>query len=141
MPADEVVVTSVVGLPVERAFSTFTSEIDRWWLRAPSHDRDAVVQFESDQLVAISPTGSEVLATVSSWNPPRRLDLAWHGPNAELGDVVVIEFDPEPPGTRVTVRHRRRGLSPESVEAAVVGLWWGDLVSRLVDAHRPQRQS
>ena len=43
MPADEVVVTSVVALPVEQAFSAFTDEIDRWWQRTPGGDRDAQV--------------------------------------------------------------------------------------------------
>ena len=138
VPADEVVVTSVVALPVERAFSAFTDDIDRWWQRAPGRNHDAIVQFERDRLVAVSPVGSEVLATVSSWDPPRRLDLDWNGPHAKPGDSVVVEFDPEPRGTRVTIRHRRRGLAPEAVEAAVVGLWWGDLVSRLIDAHSSQ---
>jgi len=143
VPADEVVVTSVVALPVEQAFSAFTDEIDRWWQRTPGGDRDAIIQFENGRLVAVSRVGSEVLATVSSWHPPRRLDLDWNGPHAKAGDGVVVEFDPEPRGTRVTIRHQRRGLAPEAVEAAVVGLWWGDLLSRLIDAHsshNPRRE-
>ena len=75
MPADEVVVTSVVALPVEQAFSAFTDEIDRWWQRTPGGDRDAIIQFESDRLVSVSPAGREVLTRF----PPAVRFAALHG--------------------------------------------------------------
>jgi uncharacterized protein YndB with AHSA1/START domain len=137
VPAGEIVVTGVVTLPVEQAFTAFTEDIDRWWQRPAGRGGDAIIRFESDQLVSVSASGSQVLAAVTSWNPPRRLDLEWRGPHARPGDGVVVEFDPEPPGTRVTIHHQRRGISPQAVEAAVVALWWGDLLGRLVGGRRP----
>ena len=133
MPVNEVTVTAIVRLPVEKAFATFTDQIDRWWVRKPFVASDSVVRFEGNRLVAASIDGAELLATVSEWDPPTRIEMEWSGPHAKPGDAVIIEFRPESGGTRVTVLHRRQGLKPEDVTAAILGLWWGDLLSRLQD--------
>src|SRR5688500_16645219 len=106
MPSGEVAVTVLVTMPVERAFSTFTDDIDRWWRRPPGETADAVVRFEHDRLVAVSAGGAEVVATVTEWSPPSHLVLDWQGPHAEPGDRVRVEFAAEADGTRVTVIHR-----------------------------------
>ena len=134
MPVDEVIVTAIVALPIEEAFTTFTENIDRWWVREPS--TDTVVRFEGDRLVAASVNGAEVLATVSEWDPPTRIAMEWNGPHGQPGDTVGVEFHPESDGTRVTVRHYRGGVGPEQAIAAILGLWWGDLLSRLQDRAR-----
>ena len=131
MPDDEVIVTCVVSLPVEEAFTMFTQRVDQWWVRAPHDDPGTVVSFVGDHLVGASVSGASVLASITGWDPPTRLDLAWSGPHAHAGDTVAIEFQSESGATRVTVRHRRPGLRSQDAAAAVVGLWWGDLLTRL----------
>jgi uncharacterized protein YndB with AHSA1/START domain len=59
--------------------------------------------------------------------------MEWNGPHSQPGDTVIVEFRPESTGTGVTVHHRREGVNPEDVTAAILGLWWGDLLSRLKD--------
>ena len=136
MPVGEVVVTTLVPLAPERAFASFTDDIDRWWQRTPPQGRDSVIRFERDRLVAVSDAGADVLATVTDWSPPRRLDLDWRGPHAQDGDTVVIEFEPEGDGTRVTIRHRRPGIDPAATVSAIIGLFWGDLLGRLLGGQR-----
>lgn len=125
---DQITVTCVVDADPQRAFSLFTDHIDRWWRREPGSYAEDAARFESGRLM----DGSEVLAVVSVWDPPRRIELEWHGPHSEPGDRVLISFDPDEGGTRVSVTHRRMGLAPESVATAVIGLWWGDALSRLM---------
>lgn len=135
MPTGEVVVTTVVGLPLERAFGAFTDDIDRWWTAVD--DPRSTVRFDGDRLVAVSAVGVAVLAKVASWQPPDRLELEWLGPHGQPGDTVIVDFEPEGELTRVTVRHRRSGLTPQAFESALIGLWWGGVLQRLMLANRP----
>jgi uncharacterized protein YndB with AHSA1/START domain len=123
-------VTAVVRADPAVTFAAFTDQIDEWW-RRPAAVRDAVVQFVGERLVAVSSSGTDVLGTVTAWEPPHRVALDWHGPHAEPGDAVTIVFEPEAGGTRVTVRHSRAGLPEDAVEQATIGKWWGDLLQRL----------
>ncbi|MGH8928542.1 MAG: SRPBCC domain-containing protein [Acidimicrobiia bacterium] len=134
MPAGEVTITTVVGAPVEEAFAAFTEHVDRWWGR--ERPAETVVRFEGKRLIAVSVDGAELLATVTKWIPPTRLELQWSGPVSLPGDTVIVAFDPEKTGTRVTVRHRRAGIKPEETRSAVIGLWWGDLLSRMQGANQ-----
>jgi uncharacterized protein YndB with AHSA1/START domain len=131
----EVVATTRVGLALDDAFRAFTGEVDRWW-RRDSTRPDAVVKFEGDRLVSVTTEGVVLLAEVAQWSPPSLMELRWHGPHAELGDVVVVELAPDDRGTRITIRHRRDGLAPADAMASVLGLWWGDALSRLSSVHR-----
>ncbi|MGI8518986.1 MAG: SRPBCC domain-containing protein [Acidimicrobiia bacterium] len=128
MPKGEVIVTAVVPHSIDEAFATFTNEIDRWWVR--SGKRDTVVRFEGDRLVEASPTGAETLGTVSRSEPPIRIEMDWIGPHSETGDTVVVEFSSEGAGTRVTIRHLRPGIENAGALSAVIGLWWGEILSR-----------
>jgi len=130
VPTGEVLVTGLVRADPSVTFAAFTDDIDRWWHR-PSAGRDVVVQFAGESLVAVSPSGTDVLGAVTAWDPPHRVVLDWHGPHAEQGDSVTIVFEPEAGGTRVTVRHARTGLPPDAVEHAIIGNWWGDVLQRL----------
>lgn len=138
MAVGEVLVAALVAVPVDDAFESFTRGIDRWWQRdRPSPD--AIVQFEGDRLVAVTPRGVQLLAEIERWTPPSLVSLRWSGPPAKPGDRVIIEFSPEGNSTRVVVRHQRSGMVPQDVEAAVIGLWWGDIVSRATAGKAPLR--
>jgi uncharacterized protein YndB with AHSA1/START domain len=131
MPEGEVIVTCLVAVSLDDAFLIFTQGIDRWWVRIPGQVEDTVVRFEGDRLVAATANGTQLLATVAKWSPPVHLEMQWSGPHAHPGDTVTIDFHPEGDATRVTIRHRRSGLRPEETTAAILGLWWGDLLARL----------
>ena len=125
-----VTVTCLVPVPVERAYTLFVEGIDRWWVR--DRTPDAIIRFEGDRLVEATSDGVKVLATISAIEEPDRIELAWDGPHAQPGDTVEIRFEPEATATRVTVSHLRTGLEPSEVASAILGLWWGDLLSRMV---------
>ncbi|MGA7272740.1 MAG: SRPBCC domain-containing protein [Acidimicrobiia bacterium] len=124
---DQITVTCVVDVSPDRAFVLFTDHIDRWWKRSPGSAAAPEVRFENGRLME----HGEILGVVSSWDPPRRIEMDWLGPHSQGGDRVVITFDPDSGGTRISVTHRRVGMAPESATAAVLGLWWGDILSRL----------
>ena len=129
MANGEVAITAIVPLTVEAAFSSFTKDIDRWWARGS--EGGTVVRFEGERLLEVSTNGAVTLATVTASVPPNQLELDWSGPHSEPGDKVVIDFEPAEPGTRVTIRHRRPGIESAGAMSAVIGLWWGDRLSRL----------
>jgi uncharacterized protein YndB with AHSA1/START domain len=129
MNEGEVTVTAVVPMTIAAAFDRFTNEIDQWWVREKG--RGNVVRFAGTQLVEGSANGVAVLAEVRAWEAPTRIELDWNGPFSQPGDSVLIEFASASGGTRVTIRHRRGGLQAADTMAAVIGLFWGDLLSRL----------
>ncbi|HKX74636.1 MAG TPA: SRPBCC domain-containing protein [Acidimicrobiia bacterium] len=130
--AGEVTVTTVLPVEPEQAFSLFTTKIDRWWVRPV----DTVIRFEGDQLIAADHNGVRSIARVISWEPPGSLLLEWAGPYGRPGDQVAIEFQPEGTGTRVTVRHQRAGLAPSEASAAVLGLFWAEVLRRTLQQAR-----
>ena len=134
MGVGEVLATTRVGLGLDDAFRAFTENIDRWWQRDRARP-DAIVQFHGDRLVSVAAEGTELLAEVAQWSPPSLVELRWHGPHSEPGDVVVVELSPDGVGTRVTIRHRRDGLVPGGGAGGTTGTWWGDLLRRLAAAH------
>jgi uncharacterized protein YndB with AHSA1/START domain len=137
VPNGEAAITCVVAGDPDSAFNAFTGEIDHWWSRGPDRQLGSIVRFEADRLVVATPQGVDILATVTEWDPPHRLQLDWLGPHSREGDTVMVTFEAEETGTRVTVHHRRAGLKPQETDAAIVGLWWGDLLGRL-QARRPR---
>lgn len=130
--AGEVTVTTVLPVDPEQAFSLFTTKIDRWWVRPAQ----TVIRFEGDQLLAADESGVRSIARIINWDPPGRLLLEWSGPNGQPGDQVAIEFEPEGRGTRVTVRHLRSGLAASDASAAVLGLFWAEVLRRTLDRAR-----
>lgn len=135
MTTDRVRVSTVVRTSPGTAFTLFTSEIDAWWRRASRHRSAAaasIVRFQDDRLVEVSDEGSTELGRVLVWQPGNRLVLAWQGPHWAPAEHTVVEitFEPEGDGTRVTVEHRGWTDAPTgSAAAAVIGLWWGDLLA------------
>ena len=134
-----------VKASVERAFSVFTEGYDSWWPR--SHKL-----FEAELAAAIiegktggrcyqrAVDGSECdWGTVTAWEPPRRLVVAWqldgqwrYDPDLAHASEVEITFTPEAGGsTRVDLEHRhleRHGASASQVHTGVGSpLGWGSL--------------
>ena len=110
MPTGEVVVTTVVTLPLQRAFAAFTDDIDRWWRR--SAGAGTIVRFEEERLVAVSSAGVEVLATVIGWKPPHHFELQWHGPYSQASDTVTVGFEPRAPWHRGDRHPPPRRIAP-----------------------------
>jgi uncharacterized protein YndB with AHSA1/START domain len=109
--------TIVVGTSVERAFHIFTEEMDTWWPLASKHigkaDAKAVVlePFVGGRWFERGVDGSECdWGHVRTWDPPRRLVLAWeissdwHEDSSIQTEVEVRftrgrQFDARRPGT------------------------------------------
>jgi len=125
----EVTITAIVPLEIDAAFSAFTTDIDRWWVRGP--ESGTVVRFEGERLLEVSTDGAVTLATVTASVPPTHIELDWDGPHSAPGDKVIVDFVPDAGGTRVTIRHRRQGIESAGALSAVIGLWWGDRLSKL----------
>jgi hypothetical protein len=123
MPANEVVIATVLPQRRDRAFALFTASIDAWWERTEGQEM-ATITLDAHGLVATLGARVETIANVTAWDPPARIELAWHGPHSRPDDQVVIEFDELDAMTRVTVRHRRTGIAPAT--GGALGLWWAD---------------
>jgi uncharacterized protein YndB with AHSA1/START domain len=125
----EVTVTTLLSVDPDRAFSLFTTRVDQWWVRPAG----TVIRFEGDQLLSADGNGVRAIARVLGWDPPGQILLEWAGPYGEPGDQVAIEFQSEGPGTRVTVRHLRPGLAASDASAAVLGLFWAEVLRRSLE--------
>jgi uncharacterized protein YndB with AHSA1/START domain len=135
MTPNSVRVSTVVRASPDTAFTLFTSEIDAWWRRSSRHrsaPAASIVRFEDDRLVEVSDDGSTELGRVLAWEPGIRLILAWLGPHWAPAEHTEVEitFEPEGDGTRLTIEHRGwTDVQTGSAAAAVIGLWWGDLLA------------
>ena len=145
-PADTTVKKSVtVKASVEQAFKVFTDGFDTWWPRSHHVGKQPMVKAVIETRAGGRCFGREAdgvecqWGTVTAWEPPRRLVIAWHiAPNFQVLDSnpaksseVEIRFTPEPDGTtRVDLEHRhleRHGADFEKLRAAVAspGGWSG----------------
>ena len=135
MTTDSVRVSTIVRTSPDTAFALFTAGIDAWWRRTSRHrsaPAASIVRFQDDRLVEVSDEGSTELGRVLAWEPGNRLVLAWQGPHWAPAEHTEVEitFEPESDATRVTVEHRGWADVPTgSAAAAVIGLWWGDLLA------------
>ena len=144
---DTSVSTSIdVDVPIERAFTVFTEEIDRWW--NPDHH---IIESKLERMVFeprvgghiydIGVDGSECRwATVLAYDPPRRLVFTWNitlqwsleTDPARASEVEVTFDERADGGTHVTLTHRelqRHGEGWESMRDSVGsdGGWPGGL--------------
>lgn len=109
-PAPPILRTAVVARPVDEAFAVFTDEIGAWW-PLPTHSlfqgEAGGVHFVGDRLIERATDGRETTwAEVLTWEPPKRLVLAWHPGSADgPAGRVELRFTSEGEGTRVELRH------------------------------------
>jgi len=108
----------VVKATQERAFRVFTAGIDRWWPRehhigTSPLERAVLEERPGGRWYSVSEDGSECdVGKVLSWEPPRRLLLAWqltadwkYDP-AFVTEVEVTFTAQGPNETRVELEHR-----------------------------------
>jgi uncharacterized protein YndB with AHSA1/START domain len=106
--------TLTVDCSPERAFDVFTTEIASWWpmtTHSIHHDkvRDVVLEpREGGEMYEVAEGGRrEHWASVTAWEPPKRLVLAWRvNPETSGPTEIEITFMPDGEGTRVELEHR-----------------------------------
>jgi uncharacterized protein YndB with AHSA1/START domain len=164
LPGDQATVSIHVAIDPATAFSVFTEEIDLWWRHGPAYRmagrRPGVLCFEAGVNGRLfeqyeTPSGPHVyeVGRVLVWDPPARLVFNWRAANFadDESTEVEVRFEPTATGTRVTVQHRgwaalrpnhpaRHGLEGAAM-SRMIGLWWGRLMSSLLEFIATDRQS
>jgi len=121
-PIPPVVKTVTVRCAPDVAFRVFTADIGRWYPLAIYSVRPAVdcalEPFVGGRLFEVDADGRETLwGSVTEWNPPHRLRLAWHARASEAeAQEIDISFRPVSGGTEVRLAHD--GWERLQVEAA-----------------------
>jgi uncharacterized protein YndB with AHSA1/START domain/uncharacterized damage-inducible protein DinB len=136
----------VVNTSVERAFRVFTEGFDTWWPRGHHIGKKplqkAVIEPRAGgRLYGREADGTECQwGTVTAWEPPNRLALAWQidpnwqfDPDLSHASEVEVVFTPAANGmTRVDLEHRhfeRHGQNFEQLRTGVGGPGgWGGLL-------------
>jgi uncharacterized protein YndB with AHSA1/START domain len=149
--------SAMVTVPVapEVAFDVFTRETDLWWRHGMKFRvagrNPGTLAFEPrlggrlfEQYEGPGGPRTHETGTITTWDPPARLEFEWRGGNFgpdEVTYVAVTFVATESGGTRVTVEHRGfaalRSDHPvrhgEPVAAFIrrTAMWWGELLSAL----------
>jgi hypothetical protein len=98
----------------EDAFRLFTEGFGEWWPPASwsadgrDSERCAIEPWAGGRVFERERSGEEhEWGSVTVWDPPSRLELAWHpGATRDNEQTVTVDFHVEADGTRVTVTHR-----------------------------------
>lgn len=106
--------TVTVAASIESAFEVFTERIATWWpldtySLGESRTKDVVMEGrEGGRVYEVIEGGEEgYWATVTAWEPPRRLALSWKvNPEAAAPTEIEVRFTTEGEGTRVELEHR-----------------------------------
>ena len=131
-----------VDCAVEEAFRVFTEDAMSWWPVATHsiHETVREIVFEPSaggEVYEVSTSGEKGhWATVTAWEPPGRLVLAWNVLDREGEDTEVeVRFLPEGDGTRVELEHRGwEQLAENAVEKRDdYDTGWGYVLGKLVD--------
>jgi uncharacterized protein YndB with AHSA1/START domain len=137
--------TITVRTGIEHAFSVFTREMGRWWLKShtlntSSPQKDVIIEPKPNgRWYEFSADGSECQwGHVIEWDPPKRVLLAWQINadwqfDAALVTEVEVRFTPEGGNTtRIDLEHRlleRFGERAESVRQSLDGAGgWASLL-------------
>lgn len=128
-----------VDCAIEEAFRVFTEDAMSWWPVATHSIHETVREIvfeprEGGEVYEVSTAGEKGhWATVTGWDPPARLVLAWNilerpGEQTE----VEVRFTPEGDGTRVELEHRGwESLAQGAAEKrADYDTGWGNVLGR-----------
>jgi len=128
-----------VDCAVEEAFRVFTEDAMSWWPVATHSIHETVREIvfeprEGGEVYEVSTAGEKGhWATVTGWDPPARLVLAWNilerpGEQTE----VEVRFTPEGDGTRVELEHRGWEAVDEGAaeKRADYDTGWGHVLGR-----------
>jgi hypothetical protein len=125
-----------VDCPIEEAFRIFTEEFGQWWpLASYSQSGEEAEACEIEpwvdgRVLERTRSGEEhEWATVTVWDPPRRVQLEWQ----DHRQVVEVEFHVEADGTRVTLAHT--GWHLAGVETCALSRFCGLVEELLVPAN------
>jgi uncharacterized protein YndB with AHSA1/START domain len=154
---DRVKVSLRVAAPQSLAFEVFTSELDAWWRHGKRYriGEPSVMRLTpglggrlTETLLRQGKERSFEIGTVTAWEPPRRLVIAWRAVNFKPSDPdteVEVTFERalghSGEGTLVTLEHRgwskvrddhpvRHGQAAPSFIRSNAS-WWGDLGAAL----------
>lgn len=131
-----------VDCVVEEAFRAFTADALSWWpVESHSiHETVREIVFEGEvggEVYEVSTDGEKGhWATVTAWEPPGRIVLAWNILNREGEQTEVeVRFTPEGQGTRVELEHRGwEALAEDRAEKrASYDTGWDFVLGRYVD--------
>jgi len=128
-----------VDCAIEEAFRVFTEDAMSWWPVATHSIHETVREIvfeprEGGEVYEVSTAGEKGhWATVTGWDPPARLVLAWNilerpGEQTE----VEVRFTPEGDGTRIELEHRGwEALAEAAAEKrADYDTGWGHVLGR-----------
>ncbi len=138
MSTSTITITRTVAATPERVFAAWTDaeQLAAWWwpqLDGTTYDVDARL---GGRFRIHSPgIGATVTGSYTDVDPPRRLGFTWSWedagePETVVEDTVVVTFEPDDGGTRVTVAHTSVAHVPDG--GAQQG--WNDVMDRLVRA-------
>ncbi len=142
--------TLVVQASPETAFKVFTDGFDRWWPRSHHIGKAELAKAileprAGGRWYEVCVDGSECeWGDVLTWDPPRRLVLAWRlnaqwAYDPDLLTEVEVQFVPVADGqTRIDFEHRgfeRMGAGGEAARAGVDGPeGWGAILAEFKTA-------
>ncbi|MGB2953102.1 MAG: SRPBCC family protein [Gaiellaceae bacterium] len=132
-----------VNCPPEQAFELFTDGLDTWWpfeSHSVTDERPEKVVFEGREGGRVYDrlgSGEEHdWATVSAWEPPKRLVIDWRVNPKNPSTELEVRFTAAGDGTRVELEHRgwerygeQAGASYDSYNGG-----WDTVLGRYVEA-------
>jgi uncharacterized protein YndB with AHSA1/START domain len=147
---DKATVSVRVDVALADAFIIFTEEVDLWWRRGAQYRMGGrspgVLQFEAGvggRLFERFDDHVIEMGRITAWQPPTLLEFDWRNRNFAPDEKthVTVRFEPSGAGTLVTVEHAGwAALRPGhparhdlegSAFSAMIGRWWGDILSGL----------
>lgn len=162
---DRVSASVFVAAPPGVAFEVFTEQIDQWWrhglkFRVGARGRSMLhleprlggrlFEAIASSADADAPTHVVQTGTVTAWNPPHDLCIAWRGVNFAPHETttVSVRFVARADGTEVTLVHSGFASLPadhpvrhgEPVDRFIarMAMWWADQLSALRGHLRPR---
>jgi uncharacterized protein YndB with AHSA1/START domain len=144
MMLDPIHASVTVHRDPEDAFRVFTVDMGTWWpvqrhsMAVDEHEGRVKVESivveerEGGRIYEVMSDGTEgTWATILTWDPPRRLVLAWK-PNVSDNPPTEIDvrFTPDGDGTRVDLEHRgweRLGAMADAARSSYGENWDGVL--------------